>query len=555
MKQFTKLLGALTLSTALVTSSLAAAPDNRTTIQAAENQDSVQITDESLFHAEYVNGIYTITGFDGLYNTSSIVVPYKINGTAVRAINAPFSGKTNCHVVYLPDSIVSIGSDTFASSTVEYVKSYTTAAVDEIIKQPVAGEIESGSIENPVSETPANETGNLDETAKNPVLSDTLPASLKTIEDNAFQNSSIKSITVAGNMDKIGKYAFANTANFLDFTLAAGASIDNIDDFAFSCSQLHTITINGTVGRLGNYAVEKTANITDFTVNSTGSITTVGDHAFYNSGIHNIVLQGSVTSVGSYAFANCGNIIQVEVSSNTNYTLGEYAFSCAQIHNVYLSDGLTNIEKGTFEKCGNLEKVQLPQSVKNIGDDAFKNVPNLKEINIPPDTTIASSAFEGVGDSTKKALAASGNTNALVLLGMSVVPTSTPAPVPVAAITTPAAPASVTPAPAKVSVGKVKLTSVKKKKRKAVLTWKKVKGASGYTIYKKVVKKGTKAKKAKKIKFVKVKNVSAKTTKISIKLKKKATTSFYIRAFKKAKVNGKTKTVYGKASNVKKVKA
>ena len=84
--------------------------------------------------------------------------------------------------------------------------------------------------------------------------------------------------------------------------------------------------------------------------------------------------------------------------------------------------------------------------------------------------------------------------------------------------------------------------------------WKKVKGASGYTIYKKVVKNGTKAKKAKKIKFMKVKNVSAKTTKFTIKLKKKATTSFYIKAFVKTKVNGKTKTVYGKASNTKKVK-
>ena len=82
----------------------------------------------------------------------------------------------------------------------------------------------------------------------------------------------------------------------------------------------------------------------------------------------------------------------------------------------------------------------------------------------------------------------------------------------------------------------------------------KSKGASGYTIYKKVVKNGTKAKKAKKIKFVKVKNVSAKTTKFTIKLKKKATTSFYIKAFVKTKVNGKTKTVYGKASNTKKVK-
>ena len=135
---------------------------------------------------------------------------------------------------------------------------------------------------------------------------------------------------------------------------------------------------------------------------------------------------------------------------------------------------------------------------------------------------------------------------------MSVVPTSTPAPVPVAAVTAPSAPSA--PAPAKVSVGKAKLTSVKKKKGKALLKWKKVKGASGYTIYKRVVKNGTKAKKAKKIKFVKVKNVSAKTTKLTIKLKKKATTSFYIKAFVKTKVNGKTKTVYGKASNTKKVK-
>ena len=61
---------------------------------------------------------------------------------------------------------------------------------------------------------------------------------------------------------------------------------------------------------------------------------------------------------------------------------------------------------------------------------------------------------------------------ALVLLGISVVPTSTPAPVPVAAVTAPSA-----PAPAKVSVGKAKLTSVKKKKGKATLKWKKVKGA------------------------------------------------------------------------------
>lgn len=559
MKKITKILGAFTLSTALVVSSLAVAPaDDTAIVQAAEDPSTFHPTDESLFHAEYVDGLYTITGFDGLYNASSIVVPYELNGKAVRAIDAAFCGKTNCLTVYLPDSLVRIGSKTFAASSVESVKSYTNTKIKTICTQPIqSGDIETGSIECPpgsLVETPIIETGTPEidnKDVETPVLSDALPISLKTIEDNAFKDSKIKHITIVSNMDKIGNYAFANTPNFLDFTLATGASVDNIDDYAFSCSQLHSITINGIVNRLGNNAIEKTANISDFTVSDTGSITTVGDHAFYNSGIHNIVLKGSITSVGSYAFANCGNILQCEISSNTNYTLGEYAFSCAQIHNVYLSEGLTNLEKGTFEKCGNLEKVQLPQSLKNIGDDAFKNVPNLKEINIPADTTIASSAFEGVGDSTKKALAASGNTNALVLLGMSVVPTATPAPAPVATVIAPTTPAPVQ----KINAGKVKLTSVKKKKGKAILTWKKVKGASGYTIYKKVVKNGTKAKKAKKIKFVKVKNVSAKTTKLTIKLKKKATTSFYVKSFVKTKVNGKTKTVYGKASNVKKVKA
>lgn len=505
------------------------------------------MTDSALFQAEYVNGVYTITGFDGLYNASSIVVPYELNGIPVRAIDAAFCGKTNCLTVYLPDSISIIGSKTFAASSVEYVKSYSNSKIKEIIAQPIAGEIETGSFDVPIPETSKLDTGNTDIYQEKPELSDTLPISLKTIEDNAFKDSKIKSITIVSQMDKIGKYAFANTANFLDFTLAVGASVDNVDDYAFSCTQIHSITINGTINRLGNYAIEKTANINDFTVSDTGSISTIGDHAFYNSGIHYIVLKGSVTNIGSYAFASCGNILQVEVSSNTNYTLGEYAFNCAQIHNVYLSEGLTAIEKGTFEKCGNLEKVQLPQSLKTIGEDAFKNVPNLKEINIPADTTIASSAFEGVGDSTKKALAASGNTNALVLLGMSIVPTSTPAPVPVAAVTAPSA-----PAPAKVSVGKAKLTSVKKKKGKATLKWKKVKGASGYTIYKKVVKNGYKSKKSQKDKICESEKCLRKDDEIYDQIKEKGDNVLLYQSICKNKSERKDRKPYTEKPQIRK---
>ena len=100
MKQMNKILGALTLSAALVLSSLGVTSADNAVTLAAETNETLEITDESLFHAEYVNGIYTITGFDGLNNASSIVVPYKINGQLVRGIDAAFCGKTNCLTVY-----------------------------------------------------------------------------------------------------------------------------------------------------------------------------------------------------------------------------------------------------------------------------------------------------------------------------------------------------------------------------------------------------------------------------------------------------------------------
>lgn len=188
MKRFTKLLGSITLSTALVISSFAVAPDSSVAIQAAENNDSFEMTDSALFQAEYVNGIYTITGFDSLYNASSIVVPYELNGIPVRAIDAAFCGKTNCLTVYLPDSISIIGSKTFAASSVEYVKSYSNSKIKEIIAQPIAGEIETGSIDIPVPETPEIDTGNAGISQEKPELS-ILCVSLKTIEDNAFKDS------------------------------------------------------------------------------------------------------------------------------------------------------------------------------------------------------------------------------------------------------------------------------------------------------------------------------------------------------------------------------
>ena len=89
--------------------------------------------------------------------------------------------------------------------------------------------------------------------------------------------------------------------------------------------------------------------------------------------------------------------------------------------------------------------------------------------------------------------------------------------------------------------GKVKTVSAKAVSADSVkLSWKKVSGASGYQIYK-VTKSGSK-------KFATVKSASKKTITIK-KLKPDTKYTYKVRAFKKYKKSGKTRTIYGKFSN------
>lgn len=514
---------------------------DNTDVSAETTASSLSLTDESLFETDYVEGMFTITKFHqpaSGQNLSTVVVPAAINGQKVRAVGASaFNGCGNLSI-YLPDTLETIRDDAFNGCPLDAIGSYTYTSTG------MFATVESAGAEIPFVETPTVETSSV-------TAASSLPSSLTWIGTHAFLNSSVKNIIFNSTNLIVGANAFENTGNLLDVTVNAGSSITEIGAYAFLNSGLHNFTVNGSIGSLGNNAFQGTANIDKFEVAPGGNINQIGDSAFETSGIHYIILQGTVSSIGSRAFASCGNILDVTVNSTTSYTLGEYAFQNAGLHSVHLSNGLSTVEKGTFEGCGNLETVLLPDSVTHIEEDAFKNVSNIKEITIGENTTVDSNAFAGAGGSTLQALANTNNASVKNLLGISVTPAPTPAPV----ITPAPAPSPViTPVkPVKVSAVKLKKVKAGRNRKKATLTWSKNKKASGYTIYRKVVKKGVKGKKAKKIKFRKFKNCKKKVCKLTVRLTKKATTQFYVKAFIKTKINGKTVTYYSKASNIKKV--
>lgn len=505
----------------------------------ADEQTSLDMTDENLFVTQYVDGVLTITDFRppaGGPNMTDIVVPAAVRGQKVRAVGtkAFANAGTNIHNLYLPDTLEIIGEEAFSSYAVDHVSSYTYTPTGEF------AEVESAGAEQTVTNIPTVETGSA-------VAVEGLPSHLTKIGYRAFYNSPVKNITFTSPNLFIGNNAFENTGNLLEVVVKEGAGITEIGECAFKNSGIHNFTVDGSIGKLGADAFQGTANIHAFIVSEQGNMNEIGSGVFENSGIHYVTIRGTVSSIGERAFANCGNILDVTVQSSTPYTVGEFAFQNAGIHSVNFSDGLSEVEKGTFEGCGNLETVKLPDTLTDIAEDAFKNASNIKEITINENVTIAPNAFANVGGSTLQALANTNNASAKALAGV------TPAPA-VPVTITPASAPVVTDAP-DITVSPVKLTQVKKSRKgnKVTLSWTKNHKAGGYVIYKKVVKKGTKAKKAKSIKFKKVKSVGKKTCKLTLKLTKHATTYLYVKAYQKTNAGGKTTVSYSKMSNTKKI--
>ena len=219
------------------------------------------------------------------------------------------------------------------------------------------------------------------------LMSITLPETLDTIFDNAFQTTGLTALTIPASVDSIGNRAFGNCSSLASIRIQESAvplPLRNGFYGTFYGSDADkTVYIGRTLELNEENPIASNAKSVEFG----DQVTTINPRLFYDDNKLAILKIGNgVKTIGNSAFYSSGDdesVAEMIVTLGENVkTIGGSAFEgCNNLKSLTLPEKLDTIFGNAFNSVG-LTSLTIPASVDSIGDRAFASCSSLASIRI-----------------------------------------------------------------------------------------------------------------------------------------------------------------------------
>ena len=206
------------------------------------------------------------------------------------------------------------------------------------------------------------------------------------IGKNVFKNNSrLKAVIIPDTVTKIGENAF-DGANLQ--TVSIPDSVTKIEMYAFSsCKGLTEVRLPAGLKELGGMAFGECSGLTEITIPK--SLTTAYSSPYGNRGgpfgncenLTTVIFEDGITKVPAYLFRGCTGKIE-PVLPDTITEIGHEAFMNSGLQSIVIPDNVTVIGENAFDGS-NLQTVSIPDSVTKIEMYAFSSCKGLTEVRLP----------------------------------------------------------------------------------------------------------------------------------------------------------------------------
>lgn len=388
-----------------------------------------------------------VHGFKGCTSLKTIEIPDSVTSIGYEA----FANCKSLESIHLPDGVTNIGdlafARCFALKDVNFPAALTTIGEEAFRGVPIAevvipanvteiadwtfyynGELRSLTLPDGLKKIGANAF-----CGASKLQSVELPESLEEIGNAAFRESGLTSITIPGNVKRLGG-AFIYCKNLEKVSIAPGvetigadaflecpklteatlaSTVTTIESSAFcGCKALQTINGGALIQSIGEHAFTSCENIEE--INISPNLTEISDYAFDGckklkrvspSAAQKGVLLPHVKYIGKWAFNGCKAIPSFSLGDSLE-TVGDYAFASTSVTSMYFPDtvkqiginpmwmnyailsvhlpkSLTEIPQGMFAQAARIQTLTIPQGVRSIGTQAFHGNVALAALKLP----------------------------------------------------------------------------------------------------------------------------------------------------------------------------